>query len=943
MPTGSPTTVPPLLERESERTGIDAALDATAAGDGALIVAEGPAGIGKSRLLELARERAGERGFRLLRARCGEFERDLAYGVVRQLFERALVEADDGERAKLLSGSAGLAAPALGLAAPEAAAQSDTTFAVMHGLYWLVSNLAGEQPLLLEVDDAHWADPPSLRFLLYLGARLDGVPAALATALRTTEPGVDEPPVLQLRTLAEARYLRPAPLSVEAVGAIVADWLGATPAREFVDACHQASAGNPFLLQELVAAVRADGVEPTAAGADEVRRLGPNAVAQALLLRLGRLPEACPALASAVAVLGTEVELRHAAALSDLDPGEATVAADALAAADVLAPELPLRFVHPVVREAIYSDLAPARRQALHAEAATMLRSEEVEADTIARHLLAVEAASDPGAVELLRNAAAQALARGAPDTAVRYLTRALAEPIPAEVEPDLLQELGWAEWLAGEDVPAAIEHLGRSVRLTTLPLLRAERVLIYGRARFSTGDITGAFEAMESELQNLEGVEGEPVMRLEAEYATVGLVHPPTAPRAVKRLEEVGDLSGASPAELLQVCNLAAWKWLDGTAEETVALARQALAGGRLVAAEGCDSIPIYEAAWALSYSDRQDLAGEVLDQTLAEARRVGSVFGFVTSCAVRAIVSNTLGDVPAAEAEARNGIDLGLVPPFDHPPIFAQLALALVERGELDEAERALVESGCGPYLPELVHFNPAFFARGTLRMAQARFEDALTDFLELGRRDEALGVRNPSIPWRCGAALAHNALGDAEQAAACAEEHLERAREWGTASALGTALRTQGVIAGHEGVEVLRDAVGVLADSPSRLEHARALVDLGSTLRRAGQRREAREPLRDGLDRARRCGGTALAERAHAELVTAGARPRRLQFSGVESLTASERRVAEMAASGQSNREIAQALFITVRTVENHLSRSYRKLDIRSREQLSEALAT
>jgi DNA-binding CsgD family transcriptional regulator len=228
-----------------------------------------------------------------------------------------------------------------------------------------------------------------------------------------------------------------------------------------------------------------------------------------------------------------------------------------------------------------------------------------------------------------------------------------------------------------------------------------------------------------------------------------------------------------------------------------------------------------------------------------------------------------------------------------------------------------------------------------RGVLRMAQGRHAEALDDFLELGRRDEALAVRNPAIPWRCGAALSHLALGDPEAGAALVEDHLDRARVWGTASALGTGLRVRGLLKGREGRGDLLEAVAVLEESPAALEHARALVDLGSTLRRNGQRREAREPLRQGLDRARRCGATALAETAHAELVTAGARPRRLQFSGAESLTASERRVAEMAAAGQSNREIAQALFVTVRTVENHLSRSYRKLEIGSREQLAEAL--
>jgi DNA-binding CsgD family transcriptional regulator len=157
------------------------------------------------------------------------------------------------------------------------------------------------------------------------------------------------------------------------------------------------------------------------------------------------------------------------------------------------------------------------------------------------------------------------------------------------------------------------------------------------------------------------------------------------------------------------------------------------------------------------------------------------------------------------------------------------------------------------------------------------------------------------------------------------------------------VGNALRVQGlVVGGTEGVELLHEAVDTLTRSPARLAHAHALIDLGGAMRRSGRRQDARPSLREGLEAARRCGATALVERAHAELVTAGARPRRLMFSGVESLTASERRVAAMAADEMSNREIAQALFITVKTVENHLSRVYGKLDIHSREELSAALA-
>ncbi|MDQ3759989.1 MAG: LuxR C-terminal-related transcriptional regulator, partial [Actinomycetota bacterium] len=395
--------------------------------------------------------------------------------------------------------------------------------------------------------------------------------------------------------------------------------------------------------------------------------------------------------------------------------------------------------------------------------------------------------------------------------------------------------------------------------------------------------------------------------------------------------------------AELLRICNLAAWKWIDGTAKEAAGLAEQALAGGRLVASEGCESIPVYEAAWVLAYADRHELAMETLSATLAEARRRGSVFGFITSCAVRAIVAMQTGDMRAVEAEARSGVDLGLVPPFVRPSIFSALARALLERGQLGEAEAAMTESGCGPYLPEMIHMNPAFYTRGLLGLALGRNEDALADFLEFGGRSERLGVRNPGVPWRCGAAEAHLRLGNVDEARRLVAEHWPLVEFWGTDSARGVALRTQGLVEGAEGLDTMRRAVDVLSGSPARFQHARALVELGALLRRSGRRRDAREPLREGLELARGCGATVLAERAHDELITAGARPRRLQFSGVDALTASERRVADMAAAGQSNREIAEALYVTVKTVENHLGRAYSKLDIGSREDLPAALTS
>jgi DNA-binding CsgD family transcriptional regulator len=183
----------------------------------------------------------------------------------------------------------------------------------------------------------------------------------------------------------------------------------------------------------------------------------------------------------------------------------------------------------------------------------------------------------------------------------------------------------------------------------------------------------------------------------------------------------------------------------------------------------------------------------------------------------------------------------------------------------------------------------------------------------------------------------------LDEREEARRLGSEEVELARQWGAPRALGKALRTAGLVEGGEaGLSLLRAAVDVLQDSPALLERARALTELGAALRRANRRAEAREPLRQGLEVAHGCGAKPLAQRAHTELVATGARPRRLALSGVEALTPSERRVADMAADGMTNRDIAQALFVTPRTVEVHLSNAYRKLGISARSQLSDALA-
>ena len=197
---------------------------------------------------------------------------------------------------------------------------------------------------------------------------------------------------------------------------------------------------------------------------------------------------------------------------------------------------------------------------------------------------------------------------------------------------------------------------------------------------------------------------------------------------------------------------------------------------------------------------------------------------------------------------------------------------------------------------------------------------------------------------MPWRRWAVEGLRLLDRNDEARALADEELALARQWGDPIAIGASLRVLGLVeGGTAGIGLLREAVEVLAGSEARLEHARALVDLGAALRRANQRSEAREPLREGVDLARRVGAFGLAQRANDEIAATGARPRKVLQTGLDALTASERHVAQLAAEGMSNKDIAQTLFVTIKTVEVHLSHAYRKLQITSRAQLHKALLT
>jgi DNA-binding CsgD family transcriptional regulator len=937
-----------LVERDAHRARLEAAVESAQAGEGSLLVVEGPPGIGKTGLLGAGVAHAAEAGMTIVSARSRELERDFTLGVVRQLFERTLHGADDGTRARLLAGPA---AHGFATILPDGPGDRHTTpgdsdFAAMHSLYWLAANLAEEGPLMLAVDDVHWADAASLRFLTYLANRLAGLPVLIVCATRPRVGAGATAAILDELAAVASEVLTLGVLSPDGTARIVERRVG--PCSDaFAEACHASSGGNPFLLHELLSALVADAVPGDDEGALRVRRLGPQSVSRAVFLRMARLPPGAADFARAVAILGDHVEPRDAAALAGVSDDDAHALADALSAAGVLAAELPLRFIHPVILEAVSADLGAGRRTAMHLRAAMVLHERGALADQVAAHLSAVGPVGDAWVVDVLRRAAGAATDRGAPEVAARHLERALREEVGPGVKAALLAELGEAEWMAAGDPAAVIEHMREAARLTDDPAVRVSATITMARAIFTTGDAVRALATLLEALQSPAVLGPEGTVRLEAEFGSVGLLNFDLMPEARTRLLALRDQMGTDPGgEPLLLANFAVLSWMEGTAAETAAVARAALAEGGLLAEAGTDTIAFLQAVWVLLGSDELDEARRVCADGLAQARERGSAFGYQACSVLAAMVAYRAGDLRESEAHSRAGLDLGESPLFLRPAALAYLALALIERGELEEAEQALVDGLVGEWLPPLAQMNIGFYARGLLRIAQGRDAEALDDLREFGRREAYTRVQNGSVDWRVPAARVLLGLGRLDEAAVLLDEQEAVARRWGTTASLGCALAGQAAAAvargaAADGIALLEPALALLEDSPCRLQRARVTVDLGMALRRAGRRGAARDRLVDAVELARACGASTLAARANEELEVAGARPRHLRFSGADSLTASERRVALMASGGQTNAQIAQALFVTAKTVENHLGRVYIKLGINSRGQLGEAL--
>lgn len=928
-----------LLDRERELVQLRAALDAASLGQGALLVVDGEAGIGKSALLAYAAEEARRRGFMVLQSRAGALERDVAYGIVRSLFDPLIHRASRDERERLLAGAASLAMPLFGLGDAPPSQPADNAFAIRHGLYWLLANASESLPMLLVIDDTHWADDATLQWLLYLARSVGELSVLGLVALRPGEPGAPAELLTELRAEPAVRELRLGPLSEGACARLIEAEHGMKPHAELVRACHEDSGGNPFLLIELARALRYLHDGQSAVPSEVVRGIGSVGIARNLGLRLQRLGDDPTRLATAVAVLEGDAELPLAASMADLSVESAEAALDILVAARLLRAEKPLVFEHPILRTSVYDHLLPGQRSAAHRRAARLLAERGAPASRVAVHLMAAGPAGDPWVVEKLREQARTAARGGAPAAAASILGRALAEPPPEFLRAEILFEL--AAVVRALDMRQCVEFLKQALDAAHDDDLR-ERISVH-LANVLLAD-PAAWEAdtvLQEMVERFETTAPERAARLAQELTAIrALFHAEIGSTEI-HVDAEGDLA-ETPTDRVLLAALATdrFRRTAGSAARAAEPAERALAGPGI----SSDTAPFFLACSVLIWTERFGAARKTLDRAIETSRARGTPDSWGVATAFRSLLEYEQGDISAALADAQSALEAVELVGFGHmvPSAAARLVEALIERGELEAADEVLRARDLDGDMLVTTAGTHLLVARARLRLAQHRLEEAFSDGVEALTRRSIAGPA-PPVGWRAAPALAALFGGEADRGEQLANEELRLAERWELPGALGRALALRAAfVSKADSIELLQRAVKILGGTERRLDHARTLIDLGAALRRTNRRADARGPLRDGLDAAHRCGANALVARALEELRAAGARPRKVVRSGIDSLTPSELRVAHMAADGMSNPEIAQALFVTRKTVEKHVSAVLTKLEILSRSEIVKRLS-
>ncbi|SNY69597.1 helix-turn-helix transcriptional regulator [Paractinoplanes atraurantiacus] len=913
-----------MVERVRELAALRACLREAGEGAARVVVVEGAAGIGKTALLQAARDRALDDGLRVLATRVPHLSTAAPYELLRRLLGP---EVDRLGGPTALSGAAAFAAPLFTPGATVAAG-------VDYGCQWLLAGLADQGPLLLVIDDAHWADADSLRVVVDAAEDLQQAPIAIIVTARPETGTVAEPLLARLATLDWASVVHPAPLSEAGVATLLRYTFGHDTDAAFTAACAQASGGNVFYLRELVRPLKAAGLSPDALTPADLSATGPAALAHTMRWRLGELGPVATVVAQAAAVLGEDVPLADVAALAGVAAAPAGDAAAALRVSSILARTDPVAFLHPLLRAAVEQTTGPERLGRLHARAAALLTAAGAPASRIAEHLLHAPPTGAPEVVGLLLDEARRDLDAGSVGAARRLLVRAIAEPPAPALRPEVLAALATAERATGATAEA-LSHLtevvdtgGREVALGALADLLE---LLY-----DLGDHEAAVKL------HRRAFDAEPYGDTAAEVRVraalllhVANGHAEQAPDRLVGVDVAALPIGSGEERRLLLCAAIHHRSTGRCSPEEFVrhLSRvvEDLPSNRPLTY--CEVLAALEATAFLASAEAMGEAEAILTRLQPEVARLRRVSPELQAEWSHRTILNSLrcGRFEEAltrlsEAEAfaaRHGL-----------PMYASLAsyargCTELERGDYPEAALHLLNGNTDvPFVGALGELLCGRPAEALARLGLPEAPGAPVTEAEITHEAHLV------------ASHAYERLGDRVRALREADRELLIRRRHGPSYRLALALRRRSSFApAREAVELLAEAVTVCAGTPRLPVLARVRASHGAALRRAGRLREARAELAAALDLAVQVGMDRLAGHLADEIRAAGGRPRRTRVTGVASLTAGQAAVAKLAAGGCTNREIAEHLYITIKTVETHLNAVYRKLAVPGREHLTQ----
>jgi DNA-binding CsgD family transcriptional regulator len=932
-----------LLERGRDLDLVTAALHEARAGRGSLVVVRGPLGIGKSALLESLHELGTREGALTLRAQAAAAEHDYSFGVVRQLLEPALGGASPAELEVWGAGSAALSRAALAdvaLTDCESPWQDSDLEQVHEGLSALVENMSQDGPVLLLVDDIQWADAESLRWLRKMVRRAPDRRVLLVCALLDGELGEEQPLLHEL--LPHARdTVTPERLSAEGVGSVVRQHYGAAVEQDFVTVCHELSGGNPLFLNCILVEAAFRGLKPTTADAPRLAALRPSLLRQQLLVFLEHLPQHVRRTADALTILGEGVSAEIIGRLAELDAVQRVDAMRVLHALGLIDDPAAPRFTHRAVQEAIEEGMPLPERSAFHVVAAELLHGSGHPAEQVADQLLEVVSLQGPWAVQVLRTAADQALRRGMPKAATRYLRRALMDSPPAGPQrARLLIDLATVE--RSFATGASLRHIAQAVPLLCTVHEQAAAMarlgpIVLDPETLQIGEMLQRVTRDLAETGDPAGADRELMMRLEARLTHMSVRGPNEQSASTGALARLGT---DPPIETVGERELLAVQIYGAMATNTISAAESARLSARLLEREPPSPLHVHTTlplvVCTLAAADSAQGLMPWLDEAyrIAEGRE-----GEVEQAVIRveqAMVALSCGDPMDARAKILDAYRFAPGEQDGFTTLSATvLAFVALETEEPELARRVLREHRPRAGAQHIAALLAT--AEGSIAVRAGDLRTALEHFLNAGHRMELISWHNPVLaPWASLAAMVHHRLGDSVRAEELVTQEIEAARAWGAAAPLGRALIVQGrITSGRRGLLLLEEAVAVLETSPNRYELCRALEAYGNRLGRSDP--HGRVVLRQAETMAVECGARFIADRVrngtgdhHADRPASHA-----------SLTPAELKVAQLAVSGSSNQAIAEGLAISTRAVEKHLTNCYRKLGIKGRAALRAAL--